>query len=109
LGAELGTKVEVVSVSIDPERDGPRDLDNFAKQQGADRRGWIFLTGTPEQTERLLKTYKLERIRYPDGTIEHIIAFFLLGPDGLQRRQYNPNDVKADDVAQDIEKLLARG
>jgi len=109
LGAELGTKVEVVSVSIDPERDGPRDLDNFAKQQGADRRGWIFLTGTPEQTERLLKTYKLERIRYPDGTIEHIIAFFLLGPDGLQRHQYNPNDVKADDVAQDVEKLLPRG
>ncbi len=109
LGAELGGKVEVVSVTIDPEHDGPQQLADYAKRQGADRSGWIFLTGKPEQIEGLLKDYKLERIRDSDGTVEHIIAFFLLGPDGLQRREYNPSDVKVDDVAQDVQKLLARG
>jgi protein SCO1 len=109
LGNELGSKVQVVSVTIDPEHDGPTQLTDFARKQGADRKGWIFLTGTPDQIESLLKMYKLQRIRYSDGTVEHIIAFFLLGPDGLQRREYNPNDVKAGDVAQDVNKLLPRG
>jgi len=109
LGAELGAQVAVVSVTIDPEHDGPQQLANYAKQQGADRSGWTFLTGTPEQIEGLLKAYKLERIRDSEGSVEHIIAFFLLGPDGLPRREYNPSDVKVDDVAQDVQKLLPRG
>jgi protein SCO1/2 len=109
LGPELGSKVAVVSVTIDPEHDHPEQLADYAKKQGADRKGWIFLTGTPDQIESLLKAYKLERVRDSDGTVEHIIAFFLLGPDGLQRREYNPNDVKAEDVAQDVNKLVPRG
>ena len=106
---QLGSKVAVVSVTIDPEHDHPQQLADYAKKQGADRKGWIFLTGTPDQIESLLKAYKLERVRDSDGTVEHIIAFFLLGPDGLQRREYNPNDVKAEDVAQDVNKLVPRG
>jgi len=109
LGNELGSKVQVVSVTIDPEHDGPTQLTDFARKQGADRKGWIFLTGTPDQIESLRKVYKLQRIRYSDGTVEHIIAFFLLGPDGLQRREYNPNNVKAENVAQDVNKLLPHG
>src|ERR1700674_1805872 len=109
LGNELGSKAQVVSVTIDPEHDQPKRLAAYAKQQGVDRKGWIFLTGTPDQIESLLKAYKLERIRDSDGTVEHILAFLLLGPDGHQRREYNPSDVKAEDVAQDVNKLLPRG
>ncbi len=109
IGDELGSKVNVVSVTIDPEHDRPSQLAAYARKQGADRKGWIFLTGTPDQIEGLLKVYKLQRVRDSDGSIEHIIAFFLLGPDGLQRREYNPTDVKADEVAQDVQKLMPRG
>jgi cytochrome oxidase Cu insertion factor (SCO1/SenC/PrrC family) len=48
-----------VSISTDPARDTPEAMKRFAEQQGADEDRWLFLTGTEENMQFILK--KLRR------------------------------------------------
>jgi protein SCO1 len=109
LGPKLGKQVTLVSITIDPEHDRPAELEKYARERGADEAGWLFLTGTPAQIDRVLALYHLERMRNPNGTLNHAAASFLLGPDGRQVRQYQPLEVKAATVVSDIERALDRG
>ena len=109
LGPKLGKQVTFVSITIDPEHDRPAQLARYAREFGADEPGWLFLTGTPAQIDRVLALYDLKQARNPDGTVNHAAASFLLGPDGHQVRQYQPLEVKASAVVADIERTLGRG
>lgn len=109
LGPQLGKKITFVSVTIDPEHDRPPELLKYSHEAGADEPGWLFLTGTPAQIERVLALYRLRAARGADGTIQHSTASFLLGPDGHQIRQYAPLEVKPATVVADIERALSRG
>jgi protein SCO1/2 len=109
LGARMGATVELVSITLDPEHDHPAELRQYAEKQGANGRGWLFLTGTPAQIERVLAAFGLRRVREPDGSVTHNVATFLLGPDGIQLRQYNGLTVKPEAVASDIESARTRG
>lgn len=109
LGPALGKKIRIVSITIDPERDHPAELLKYAAGRGADRDGWLFLTGTPERIEQVLAVYNLKRYRSPDGSIDHITAAFLLGPDGHQIRQYDGVAVKAETIAADADRALSHG
>jgi protein SCO1/2 len=50
----LGTRVAIVSVSVDPERDTPEVLRAYAARFGADGEAWRFLTGDPAEVRTLL-------------------------------------------------------
>jgi protein SCO1/2 len=105
LGPALGAEVTIVSITLDPEHDSPAQLASYAKAQGADDNGWLFLTGTPAQIDQVLAMFKLRRMREDDGSIMHSVSAFLLGPDGHQIRQYNALDVSAAAVAADVHSL----
>ncbi len=109
LGADLGRNVVLVSITLDPEHDRPAELSDYARKQQADDKGWLFLTGSPAQIERVLAAYKLRRQREADGSVTHMVATFLLGPDGHQVRQYNGLEVRPETVAADVERLLGHG
>jgi protein SCO1 len=109
LGAQLGTKVTLVSITVDPEHDGPKQLLYYAKQRGAERPGWLFLTGSPAQIDRVLKGFKLARQRESNGSIDHIIDFFLVGPDGREKLVMDPNDVSAETVAAHLTQASGQG
>ncbi len=109
LGAALGSRIRIVSISIDPEHDNPPTLLEYARTHDADRPGWLFLTGTPAQIEQVLAAYNLKRYRGADGSIDHVTASFLLGPDGRQVRQYDGVAVKAETLAQDADQVMSRG
>ena len=47
LGERAGREVFMYSITVDPERDTPRALSEFAERHGAGP-GWLFLTGTSE-------------------------------------------------------------
>ena len=59
LGHKLGSQVTFVSITIDPEHDRPAELEKYARESGADAAGWLFLTGTPAQIDRVLAIYHL--------------------------------------------------
>ena len=104
LGPALGANVTIVSITLDPEHDGPAQLAAYAKSQSADNNGWLFLTGKPADIDQVLAAFKLRRMRESDGSIMHSVSAFLLGPDGHQIRQYNALDVSAKAVAADINR-----
>lgn len=59
LGAER-RRLHMVSVSIDPEHDTPRQLKDYARQFGADD-SWIFLTGSSAASASVQKAFNAYR------------------------------------------------
>ncbi len=108
LGATLGNQVEIVSITLDPGHDHPQQLLDFAKAQNAKRPGWLFLTGEPQNVERVMAPFKVQRRREPNGMIDHVIEFFLVGRDGRELRQYNPNEASPEVVASDVMGFVNR-
>ncbi len=106
LGSDLGSKVTIVSISVDPEHDGPKQLLNYSRQQGADEKGWYFLTGGPGDIDRALAGFKLSRQVEPDGSVGHLVNMMLIGSDGRLVREYNGEMVKAQDIVDDVKKTL---
>jgi protein SCO1 len=109
LGPELGSKVSIVSITVDPEHDGPRQLLDYARQQGADEKGWYFLTGSPADVDSALGGFKVIREKEPDGSVSHIVSMFLVGPDGRELKEYNGEIVKPANIVDDVNKSLSKG
>lgn len=109
LGAQVGRDITLVSVTVDPEHDGPKQLAYYAKEQGAVYPGWYFLTGTPQQIDDVLGNFKLKRVKESDGSIDHIIDFFMLSPDGLEARVYNPDEIGPEAITADVQSTFAQG
>jgi len=108
LGGDLGTKVTMVSITIDPEHDHPAQLLDYARTHNADRKGWLMLTGTPADIETVMRIYRLNREREPDGSIAHVTTSFLVGADGRQIRMYSTMEVSPDTVVGDLERAFPR-
>ncbi len=109
LGNDLGSKVTLVSITVDPEHDGPKQLLAYSRQQGADEKGWYFLTGGPADVDKALAGFKLSRQIEPDGSVGHLVDMMLVGPDGRLVREYNGEIVKAQDIVDDVKKTLNNG
>lgn len=109
LGSDIGSKVTIVSISVDPEHDGPKQLLDYSRQQGADQKGWYFLTGGPAEVDQALAGFKLSRQIEPDGSVGHMVDMMLIGPDGRLIREYNGEVVKAKDIVDDVKKTLNKG
>ena len=89
LGPDLGQKVSFVSVTVDPDHDRPSRLLDYGRAFNANMKGWYFLTGSPAQIDKLLRGFRLGRTRDSDGEIEHVLGFFLVGPDGHEIVDYS--------------------
>jgi protein SCO1/2 len=109
LGPRLGKQVQMLSITLDPERDSPKVLKEYAWRLGAERPGWLFLTGTPQEIDQALAPYKVRRMKEADGSVTHMETLFLLGPDGRQRRIYNGVEVKPAVMSAEAEQLAPRG
>ena len=101
LGPKLGTEARIVSITVDPEHDRPKQLLAYASAQGANVNGWLFLTGTPNQIEDVMARFKLIRQREADGTVDHVLEFFLVDTNGHVLFQYMGEKVEPEQVAKD--------
>ncbi len=108
MAPQIGTNFTMVSITVDPEHDGPAQLAEYIKQQEIDTKGRLFLTGSPANIDRLLKEFQLRRQRDPGGSVEHISGVFVLAPDGREWREYDGEVVKASTMVSDLRELLAR-
>jgi protein SCO1 len=107
LGPALGREARIVSITVDPEHDQPKQLLAYANQQGANMSGWLFLTGTPKQIDDVMARFKLIRQREADGTVDHILEFFLVGANGRALLQYMGYKTDPERVASDVEQAAA--
>ena len=55
LEGNIGNPIQFVSLSLDPARDTPAAMKEFAKTHNADHDGWVFLTGKSENLDNIIK------------------------------------------------------
>lgn len=106
LGEPLRDKVRFVSVTVDPENDTPDRLRRYAREQGADLKTWSFLTGKPEDVDRVLRDYHAGRLRDPDGSLNHTVVTYLIDAEGRIRRPYLGLEVPPDRLMADMAEAL---
>jgi protein SCO1 len=109
LGPALGPRVAFVSISIDPEHEGPPQLLSYAKKLNAERAGWLFLSGGPEEIDSVLAAFHLKRERAPDGEIEHLEEVILIAADGRTFKVYEGDVLHADSVLADLRRAGVHG
>jgi cytochrome oxidase Cu insertion factor (SCO1/SenC/PrrC family) len=94
--------VKLVSFSIDPERDTPAQLRQYADQLGADSSRWFLLTGTKDQMFAAAEGLKLSaEPAQGEKPISHTNRMLLIDQTGQVRGVYD----SADDAA--MSKLAA--
>jgi protein SCO1/2 len=103
--------VRLVSFSVDPERDTPEVLSEYARRYQADQQRWLFLTGPKEPLYRLVG--EGFRLAVDDGgpgsgLITHSTRLVLVDRQGRIRAYYDgaePGTV--DQIVPDIRRLLS--
>src|SRR5262249_22626647 len=105
--ALLGKSVELVSITLDPKRDTPEVLRQYARNFGADRAAWHFLTGRPEQVESVIAAWGMWARSDASGAIDHPSRIFLLDRQGHEREIYHLEFLQPPSVLEDVRTLLA--
>ncbi|MFN7110348.1 MAG: SCO family protein [Brevundimonas sp.] len=109
----LGDKaddLQIVFVSIDPERDTPQQLKDYLSSDGFPK-GTIGLTGTSDQVAQAAKAYRAYYEKVGEGadyTMNHSLAVYLMGPDGKFRTSISYG-LGPDKSTKIIEDAMARG
>ena len=84
----LAEKVRFVSISLDPARDTPEAMRQYAMARGADLARWSFLTGAPEAVTRVLERYGVGAKPAANGEIEHLVITYLIDAQGRIARRF---------------------
>ncbi|MEM8530582.1 MAG: SCO family protein [Chloroflexota bacterium] len=108
---QLGDKaddVEMVFVTVDPERDTPERLQAYIDQFDE---SIIGLHGTPEELETVFKSYGVKAIRHdlPDSAVgyvmDHTASIYTVDRDGMWRVMF-PYGMPVEDITSDVEYLI---
>ena len=100
----LGERVNLVSVSVDPEYDTPERLAAFARANGAESPRWHFLTGDSRHVQQaVLRGFNVAFSRESEdiATLTHGVHVVLVDGRGRIRGYYDSNDRDA------LERLVA--
>ena len=106
MGAD-GDRLQVIFISLDPERDTPEILKAYVGNFGAD---FVALRGDEEQTKAAAKSFKVFFAKVPGKTpesytIDHTAGAFVFDPSG-QVRLFVRYGMPVDDLVSDIRQLL---
>jgi cytochrome oxidase Cu insertion factor (SCO1/SenC/PrrC family) len=81
--------VVLVSFSVDPERDTPKVLSDYADRYGADKDRWLFLRAELPQLREIAYD-ELHLVASRDEPVIHSQQFALIDRDGKIRAYYSP-------------------
>lgn len=104
---DAGGRVQLLSVSLDPERDTPADLAAYARRMRSDPALWRFVR-VPEaaQFRRLLADFQVVAVPDGQGDIQHNAALLVIDAQGRLVRVF---DIAEQQLALDYARALARG
>jgi protein SCO1 len=103
---DLRGRVQLLSLSLDPDHDQPAELARYASRHGADLSNWSFLTGPVEKLAVLTRAYGVGSLRKDDGTIDHTLVTFLVHEGRLLDR-YLPKPGEEDRLLADVVALAS--
>lgn len=103
---EGNLQVEMVSISVDPERDTPDILSRYEKKVDAVPETWHFLTGNPEDIHKL--SVQGFKIGDPDLLIQHSTKFVLVDQIGQIRGYYEGTELDTVSILNKTIKQLLK-
>jgi protein SCO1 len=106
LGRDFGSKVRFVSITVDPERDTPQILAQYARNHGADPSGWAFLTGTPSEIQDVERRYGIYAKKTERGDVDHTFLTSIVDQRGILRVQYLGIRFDPEEFLRDVRSLL---
>ena len=109
LGGDFGPKVFFLSITVDPGRDTPAVLQQYAKVHKANPAGWAFLTGTPAEIREVARRYGVYFKRTRRGDVEHTFLTSLVDRGGTLRVQYMGVRFDPEEMLRDLQALLHEG
>jgi protein SCO1/2 len=80
--------VRFVLVTLDPERDTPAQLAQYARDHGLAASRWTLLTGSPDATRELSAVLSLRYRKYSATDFAHSNTFFILDAHGVIARRH---------------------
>ena len=101
LGADFGANIAFVSITVDPERDTPEVLKQYAQAFGANLAGWFFLTGPSDVIQDVTRRYGVFALKSANGDVDHTFLTSIVDRRGILRVQYlgvrfDPNEFRHD-------------
>ena len=110
LGESRADDIQVIMISVDPERDTPEQLSTYLKYFDPD---FIGMTGTVEEVQPVASQFgiffeKQSGSANTNYLVDHTAAVTLLDPEGHVRMIFSYG-VKGADMASDIAYLMRRG
>lgn len=109
---DAGVKgVELISFSVDPERDTPEVMKEFAEEYGADFSNWTFLTGYEFDDIKELSLNSFKSLVAPppedDDQIAHGTAFFIVDPEGEVLSHHSGLEAdEMDNIVDELQRLM---
>jgi protein SCO1/2 len=103
----VGDKLQVLFVSVDPERDTQSVLGQYIPRFDP---SFVGLYGTPEETARTAKEFKVIYVKVPGKTptsytIDHTAGSYVFDPQG-RLRLFVKHSQSIDAIAADIKRLM---
>jgi protein SCO1/2 len=107
LMGDKADKLQVILLSVDPERDTPAIIGEYAKAFHPD---FVGLTGSADQLAKTAKSFKAYYAKAPgvspdQYSMDHSSSFYVFDPQG-EARVLIRGDATAQDIAHDVNQLL---
>ncbi len=107
--AEKDIDAEIVSFSVDPERDTPEQLETFSQKFDADLSNWHFLTGYDGDEIKEFAKNSFQTLALPDPNSDqftHGTSFYLVNKEGTVVKKYEGvSNVKYEEIVDDVKAL----
>ncbi len=102
----LGKRVVLLSVSLDPVHDTPRQLRHYARRWKADR-NWHFLTGNPAAVRSMSAQFGVVYQEQEMGMVAHSLHTVIIGPHGRLEANLVGNRYTGTQLGDLVRTLLA--
>ncbi|WP_065375051.1 SCO family protein [Ensifer adhaerens] len=106
LGSAFGPQISFVSITVDPERDTPQVLKQYAQIFAADVKGWVFLTGDPAVVHDVGRRYGVIARKTASGDVDHTLLTSLVDRSGSLRVQYIGAGFDLEEFRSDLLSLV---
>lgn len=111
----LQDRTMLLSISLDPGRDTPRQLVKYGRAFGAEPSMWRLLTAPSRQVlKTMLESYGQDRVGIYDedgrftGRYRHVLKVFLVDQEGQVRNIYSAGSLVPQVMVNDIKTVLAK-
>jgi len=106
LGAAQAANTNFALFSLDPERDTPAKLTEFAKLHGITNPSWTLAQGNASAIRKLAVTLGVKYKKVESGDYEHDATIFILDKDGVVKYQADAMNKNMNGASDALKALL---